>query len=162
MVERRAGPAQVAARVRAALAYSTLGLSEVGERSGLGQPKLRRIASATNPRGANPLELWAIADACGVPREWLEAGEWSDLAGRADVIDDLDPFGNGSTEDRVELLERYVLALLRIEAARGGQLPLPVASVDTPGPLPRELPTGRATPRPRRRRGSDPDTSDRS
>jgi hypothetical protein len=129
----------VAARVRAALAYSGDGFADIGERSGLGQAKLRRIASQTNPRGATPGELWAIADACGVPRAWLEIGEWNDDAGQADAPLELGPFGVGSTTERLELVERYLLALLRIEASRaGGALPLPAVGGES-DPQPAEL-----------------------
>jgi hypothetical protein len=170
----RAGAAIVAARVRAALAYSGDGLAEIGERSRLGQAKLRRIASQKNPRGAMPDELWAIADACGVPRAWLEIGEWNDLAGQADVPAELSPLGapGATMQDRLELVERYLLALLKLEASRVGELPLPDVA-DEISPRLRELvatdqPTTSDDPPPTtrrdraRRRDIGPDTSARS
>lgn len=121
---------RVAARVRAAIAYCGLRLDDVGQRSGVGAPKLRRITSASNPRGATPLEMWAIADACGVPRAWLELGEWSETGSGlpAPRPEQTYPFGAGDLEDRLEIIERYVYALLRLEEDRGQ--PLPDVSID--------------------------------
>jgi hypothetical protein len=114
---------RIAARVRAAVAYCGENLEQIG-RASVGRTKLRRIASATSPRGATPLELWSIADACGVPRAWLEAGVWDDRDDQPPP-QRTNPFGAGSVDDRLEIIERYLLALLRLEEARGDPLPLP-------------------------------------
>src|SRR4051794_19514722 len=113
-------PHRTAARVRAAIAYSGKGHDEIGRATGLGIGKVRRIASPANPRGASVLELWSIADACGVPRAWLEVGRWDD-AEVAPVPQPRQtyPFGAGPVEDRLEIIERYLFALLRLEERRG-------------------------------------------
>jgi hypothetical protein len=71
-------PEVVAARARAALAYANIKLTEKGEPVKVGsinQATMARIVSPTNPRGANSIEeLWEIADACGVPRSFMEEG----------------------------------------------------------------------------------------
>ena len=72
--ERLIDPRFAAARVRAALAYANLSHEETALRTGLSVPTLRRIVSASSPRGAGIEELWAIADACGVPRGFIEDG----------------------------------------------------------------------------------------
>jgi hypothetical protein len=113
-------PHRIAARVRAAIAYSGRAHEEVGRLSGLGIGKVRRIASPANPRGASLLELWSIADACGVPRAWLEVGRWDDAELEpAPRPAQTYPFGAGPVEDRLEVIERYLFALLRLEERRG-------------------------------------------
>lgn len=130
-----ASPEHTAARVRATLAYANLRYEDVAERTDgtLTASTLRRIASASNPRGAELNELWSIADACQVPRDWLERGEWSDTAGRADVSPPR--FGKGSLSDRVTLLERYVQALISLHRDRTGEYPLPEFDAAGPQPL---------------------------
>jgi hypothetical protein len=67
----------IAARVRAALAYANIKLTDKGSPVKVGsisQATMARIISPTNPRGASVEELWAIADACGVPRSFMEEG----------------------------------------------------------------------------------------
>lgn len=118
---------QIAARVRAALAYAALRYEDVDARTGRGMTaaKLRRIASATQPRGATLDELWAIADACNVPRAWLETGQWDDKQGKVEYRPPT--FGEGSVEHRLEILEAHVRALITLEEARSGsalELPL--------------------------------------
>lgn len=141
-------PHRTAARVRAAVAYSGERLEVIGQRS-IGTSKLRRIASVTSPRGATLLELWSIADACGVPRTWLELGQWDDSEGRPPVrLERTNPFGPGPTEDRLEIIERYLFALLRLEESRGE--PLPPLEL---GRSPRARASGAPKSRPKRRGG---------
>lgn len=71
--------AEAAARVRAALGYAGLTVKQAPTEPRLKDADityatLTRIVSATNPRGADIEELWAIADACGVPRRFMERG----------------------------------------------------------------------------------------
>jgi transcriptional regulator with XRE-family HTH domain len=123
----------ISARVRAAIAYTGLTLEEIGARSGLGRTKLRRIASVASPRGASPLELWSIADACEVPRSWLEDGYWNERDERPmPAPEHTHPFGVGPIEDRVEIMERYLVALIALERARTD--PLPGNPEPTPAP----------------------------
>lgn len=116
-------PQRIAARVRAAIAYRGERLDEIGERSGLGPAKLRRIASASSPRGATPTELWSIADACGVPRAWLESGQWDETEAQppARPVHPVEMLSR--VEDRLEIIERYLFALVRLEESRGQPLP---------------------------------------
>jgi hypothetical protein len=124
--------ARIAARVRAALAYSGLRYDELAARTPqLGEATLRRITSPTAPRGADVVELWKIADGCGVPRSWLLYGEWDD-SGAMPLR--LPRFGAGKVEDRLAVIENYLTALLILEEARHGhELPLPPPE---PGPRP--------------------------
>jgi len=112
------------------MAYAALRYEDVAEATS-GQmtvSKLRRITSATGPRGADVVELWTIADVCGVPREWLEVGVWNDGGDRVSPPPSLLPkFGEGELSERVALLERYVEALLTLEQSRDSDLPLPPA-----------------------------------
>jgi transcriptional regulator with XRE-family HTH domain len=63
-----------AARARAAMAYSGLEISEISELTGITVGTLRNIRSNTRPRGGRLERLFAIADATGVPREFMEHG----------------------------------------------------------------------------------------
>lgn len=125
---------QIAARVRAALAYSGLRYEDVDSRTkgAMTAAKLRRIASARQPRGATLDELWIIADTCGVPRVWLEAGNWDDTQGKVEYR--APRFGEGSLEDRLEIVERHLQAVMRLlEAKTGNELEL---QAFLPRPLP--------------------------
>jgi hypothetical protein len=99
----RPDPLETARRVRAALAYADIkvrGNSE--ERFQIGEATMRRITSSTDPRGATIEELWRIADACGVPREFLLSG-----FGR---YDEEEPVSDrvGALEDQVAFLMREI------------------------------------------------------
>jgi len=118
--------------VRAALAYAGLGIDEAISKIGgaFGAATLRRITSTAHPRGASLDELWLIADACGVPRSWFADGEWKDKPAAVAAVPQ--PFGQGTPEQRLETVERYLAALLRLEQSRmngkqtlGEDLPLP-------------------------------------
>jgi hypothetical protein len=70
-------PETIAARVRAALAYANIKLTDKGKPTSVGsinQSTMARIVSPTNPRGASIDELREIAEACGVPRSFMEEG----------------------------------------------------------------------------------------
>lgn len=146
---------RLAARVRAAIAYSGLRTDEIAQRTGddLGVATLRRITSISRPRGATLEELWRIADACQVPRSWLERGEWTD----ASVIGPTKVFlGHGSSEERLEVVERYLeLMLSRLEGGPGGLLP---AAPPVPPKRQRRVqtsPASRSAPRARTSSGDD-------
>jgi hypothetical protein len=114
---------RIAARVRAVLAYAGLSFEQAARRSrGINAATLRRIASASSPRGASLDELWAIADACAVPRIWL-TGEWNDnvhiaVDEQQDPPSKLPKFGAGSLPERLEIVELYLKALLAAEERR--------------------------------------------
>lgn len=71
-------PELVAGCVRAAIAYRDMRGPDVAAATGINVATLRRIVSKTNPRGASPDELYAIAKATDVPLEWFVAGTWDD------------------------------------------------------------------------------------
>jgi transcriptional regulator with XRE-family HTH domain len=62
--------AETARRVRAARAYAGLSVSELANRIGLGLQTIKRIESGK--RTARRFEIWAIGEACGLPREFFE------------------------------------------------------------------------------------------
>lgn len=57
-------------RVRAARAYAGLSVNDLANRIGLGLQTIKRIESGK--RTARRFEIWAIAEACGLPREFFE------------------------------------------------------------------------------------------
>jgi transcriptional regulator with XRE-family HTH domain len=61
---------EIARRVRAARAYAGLSVNELAERIGLGLQTIKRIESGK--RAARRFEIWAIAEACNLPREFFE------------------------------------------------------------------------------------------
>jgi transcriptional regulator with XRE-family HTH domain len=61
---------EIARRVRAARAYAGLSVSELASRIGLGLQTIKRIESGK--RTARRFEVWAIAEACNLPREFFE------------------------------------------------------------------------------------------
>lgn len=71
-------PETAAKRARAALElapYSREELERRAEERGLRSAAFARIVAKTNPRGFKTIEeLWALADACEVPRWFLENG----------------------------------------------------------------------------------------
>jgi hypothetical protein len=87
-------PETIAARARAALAFANIKLTDKGAPVKVGsisQSTMSRIVSPTNPRGASVEELWEIADACGVPRAFMEEGfalpVATDLERRVDALE---------------------------------------------------------------------------
>lgn len=68
-------PLDAAARVRAAIGYSGLEYDELERKTRIGKSTLARIAARSGkPRGASRDELWKIADACRVPRDFMDHG----------------------------------------------------------------------------------------
>jgi transcriptional regulator with XRE-family HTH domain len=61
---------ETARRVRAARAYAGLSVNELASRIGLGLQTIKRIESGK--RSARRFEVWAIAEACALPREFFE------------------------------------------------------------------------------------------
>lgn len=101
----------LAKRVRAAIAYSGLRAEDIVEKLGgdLGLATLRRIMSETHPRSASLDEQWRIADICGVPRSWLEGG-WEEPVEQPVTRPTV--FGRGDPLQRLELVERYMEAIV--------------------------------------------------
>jgi transcriptional regulator with XRE-family HTH domain len=64
--------AEAGRRARAAVAYSGLGDKAVAAAMGFSTSTLQRIYSGQREQTAWD-DLWAIADACSVPREWFSA-----------------------------------------------------------------------------------------
>jgi transcriptional regulator with XRE-family HTH domain len=62
--------AETARRVRAARAYAGLSVNDLANRIGLGLQTIKRIECGK--RTARRFEIWAIAEACGLPREFFE------------------------------------------------------------------------------------------
>jgi transcriptional regulator with XRE-family HTH domain len=112
-----APPEVIAARVRAALAYSTFSQSEVIARSGIGIATLRRIRLEQNARGASVEELWRLADACEVPRSWLIDGVWDDSEHAETAV--LPRLDERSQEERLAIIEAHVQALLELTPHAG-------------------------------------------
>lgn len=80
-------PDTAAARARAAIGYAGLEHSDVSARTGLSISLIRRIVAKKDPRDGGIERLWAIADACGVPRSFMEHG-WNGVARPEPVSDD--------------------------------------------------------------------------
>jgi transcriptional regulator with XRE-family HTH domain len=62
---------ETARRVRAARAYAGLSVQHVATKIGVGAKTVKRIESGE--RLPRQYELWAIAETCGVPRDFFEA-----------------------------------------------------------------------------------------
>ena len=72
-------------RVRAARAYAGLSVPELANRIGLGKQTIRRIEQGT--RATRRFEIWAIAEACALPREFFEI-DLDLLSRRASTLQD--------------------------------------------------------------------------
>lgn len=71
--EARVRAPELTRRVRAARMYSGLSVDELAAAIGVGSQTIKRIeAGRRTPR---PMEVWAIADVCGLPRNWFSA-DW--------------------------------------------------------------------------------------
>jgi transcriptional regulator with XRE-family HTH domain len=141
-------PTDAARRTRAAIAYSGLELSEVAERTGIPPGTLRNIMSRTAPKSGRIERLWAIADACGIPRAFMEDG-WAAVAVAEPP---------GSLDERVAALEESVrqfeVERQELLAAAAEQEAAEVARALDAGELPSDE-QARATAR-RRAGGSRP------
>ncbi len=68
-------PRLTADRVRAALAFSNINVTDSLQRVGISKATMQRIVSPTNPRGASIEEMQLVAVACpDVPAWFLEHG----------------------------------------------------------------------------------------
>ncbi len=130
-------PRITASRVRAALAYTNINLSDSDEKVGIKTGTMARITSPTSPRGAKPDELQLIADACPeVPAWFFDYGF-------------LPPAETGEEDVRRRIAElESVLSLL---------LEVPGAP-EIPGELGRRLRAARPTPQGHEQPDSTPDT----
>lgn len=100
-------PRAAAARARAAIAYAGLEHSDIEKKTGLDVAMVRRITSKASPRDGRLERLWAIADACDVPRAFMEQG--------------FDALAEAENAQRIEALASEVAALrLRVEGLDGG------------------------------------------
>jgi hypothetical protein len=88
---------EAARRVRAAIGYAGFKERDVTERTSITPATLRRIVSLTDPRGATIEQLWEIAEACSVPRDFMEHGFSQ-------------PDGERSIEERIATLEEIIKA----------------------------------------------------
>lgn len=95
-------PRLAAARARAAIAYAGLDHAELEKLTGLDVAMIRRITSKANPRDGRIERLWAIADACDVPRAFMESG-WL-LTGAEEANED--------TRTRLQNAETQLAALV--------------------------------------------------
>lgn len=89
-------PEEAARRARAAIAYAGLTNLDASERAGLTLGTLNNIVSQARPSGGTLDNLLLIADACKVPRSFMEHG-WS----------------RDGLEERLTQLEDQVAALQR-------------------------------------------------
>lgn len=103
-------------RARAAIAYAGEEQDAIQPRTGISPSTFRRIVAKTNPRAAGLDELYAIADACGVPRRFmvegmtpLEVDERAELAAALNRVDALEA---KQAADQVEM-QKQIAALER-------------------------------------------------
>src|SRR4051812_8393944 len=126
---------EIAARVRAAMGFAGLSYDRIAELSGdsVTPINLRRIC--WGKRDAKPVELAALARVLHVPMSWFEHGLWTRNADLAVVVESASPeivsFGEGSLENRVSVLERYVADLLN-SATRSALPPSPALGAEPP------------------------------
>jgi transcriptional regulator with XRE-family HTH domain len=74
--------AEVARRVRAGRTYAGLSVAELAESIGLGVQTIKRIEAGR--RSARRYEIWAIAEACDLPRQFFEA-EFQELFNHSEM-----------------------------------------------------------------------------
>lgn len=65
---------ETARRARAAIGYSGKEHEPIRAQTGISEATWKRLVAKTNPSAATIEQLWAIADACGVPRRFMEEG----------------------------------------------------------------------------------------
>lgn len=80
-------PVEAARRARAAIAYAGLEQDEAATQAGIPLGTLRNIVSKTRPSSGDIDRLYAIADACNVPRTFMDEGfgavdRWAEIEGR--------------------------------------------------------------------------------
>lgn len=127
---------ELAARVRAALAYAGLTRHDVAEQcEALTEAKIRRTLDAM--RDTTALELAQLSVLCNVPMSWFERGEWS-VDAHASRDEAPLVFGQGATEDRLRVVEHYLTLLLRESMLRSPAellLPHDASGFDDPDDL---------------------------
>src|SRR5690349_6833259 len=94
---------ETARRVRAARAYAGLSVNELASRIGLGLQTIKRIECGK--RTARRFEIWAIAEACDLPRDFFEL-DLELLSRRAAMLQDT----LTRVEERLERIERRISA----------------------------------------------------
>jgi len=67
-------PPEAARRVRAALAYAGTSHADISKATGITAGTLRNMTSHSRPSGGSLDRLYLIAEACGVPRWFMEHG----------------------------------------------------------------------------------------
>lgn len=139
MIVMTSSEAEIASRVRAALAYANIYAKDSEEEVGISPATMARIISPTAPRGASLDELRMVAGACGVPLWFLEYG-WSP------------PVKTGEEEmrERMADIEAAVRALGATVPPRPGWLPPREREARRPKPRTPPLGGGRRPP------GEDP------
>lgn len=70
----RARDSELTARVRAAWGYSGLTYRELAERTAINEATLRGYLRKSKPNAPSVGDAFRIADACGVPRSFMEQG----------------------------------------------------------------------------------------
>lgn len=110
-------PHEVARRVRAAMSYGDLSRDAAAAAMHVSPSTLDRIAGkrTSRPRGADWAELWRLADASGLPREWFSA----DLERLPEIVTD------GPTFTRPEPARAEMTRRLQERAAEGRRSPSP-------------------------------------
>lgn len=99
-------PADAARRARAAVAYAGLEIPEITKRTGIASGTIRNILSRTRPSSGTIERLWSIADACDVPRSFMEDG-WDAITA---------PHHASNLEQRMdELSEELHVRMARLE-----------------------------------------------
>jgi transcriptional regulator with XRE-family HTH domain len=73
---------ELARRIRAARTYAGFAVHELAERVGLGAQTIKRIEAGR--RSVRRFEIWAIAEACGLPREFFEI-DFAEMAAREEA-----------------------------------------------------------------------------
>lgn len=101
------GADEASRRARAAIGYAGLQEQEIVEKSGISSATLRRIVSVSSPRGFHKAEeMWALADACGVPRAFLEEG-WQRYEDELSLREEFE-----GLRDSVNLIQRQLVGLV--------------------------------------------------
>lgn len=112
--------AEVGARTRAALAYAGITQPELARRTGLHKDTLRAMTrKSPPPRGADSTdELYAVADACGVPRRFMvegmeplatdERAELAAVLNRVDALEASRAADQAETRRKIAALEQSI------------------------------------------------------
>lgn len=101
-------PAEAARRARAAMGYAGLDYDELAAKTGITVGTLRNITSRSRPQSGSIDRLYAVADACGVPRTFMDEG-WSRYDGTVE----------GRLEELKSYLQNVALAVESIATATG-------------------------------------------